>query len=125
MLEEDAHSVAIACRLLSNHLPIRVRIHGMTDIATFAANPAAFRNELMIPSADRGARKFGDVMADFQRQDFAKLDPALISLAKGKKPKIGRYWWERTKGASKDSDAATVLLWLLTVSPRPLLCQVG
>jgi hypothetical protein len=87
-------------------------------------SPAVFTEQLVIPAA-RGPAPFGKVMADFQRKDFEALDPALIALAAGKKPECGRYWWERTKGGSKDSDAAVCLLWLLAFSPRPLVCQVG
>jgi hypothetical protein len=93
-------------------------------LARYAGDPAAFREMLIIPAA-HGPARFGCVMADFQRADFAALDPALVALAKGTKPECGRYWWERTKGASKDSDAAVALLWLLTFAPRPLTCQVG
>jgi hypothetical protein len=87
-------------------------------------NPALFREHLMIPAV-HGPARFADVMADFQREDFGKIDPAFLALAAGTKPEPGRFWWERTKGASKDSDAAACLLWLLCFSRRPLACQVG
>lgn len=90
----------------------------------FAVDPAAFRAALVIPGA-RGPARLGEVMADFQRRDFAALDPAFVALAKGTKPPVGRYWWERTKGASKDTDLAVMLLWLLAFTQRPLACQVG
>jgi hypothetical protein len=88
------------------------------------ADPAAFRENLIIP-AGRGNARFGDVMADYQRADFQALDASLVALANGTKPERGRFWWERTKGGSKDSDAAVCLLWLLAFSPRLLQCQVG
>jgi hypothetical protein len=88
------------------------------------ANPSLFREHLVIP-AGRGAARFADVMADFQRQDFTRIDPALIALARGHKPEPGRFWFERTKGASKDTDSAVSLLWLLGFGRRPLACQVG
>src|SRR5262249_15775492 len=34
-------------------------------------------------------------------------------------------WWERTKGASKDTDLAVQLLWLLGFSGRSLTIQCG
>jgi hypothetical protein len=106
--------------------PIFTTHHSMTNdsISTMATDPARFRENLIIPAV-RGPARFGDVMADFQRADFAALDSALVALVQGDKPDCGRFWWERTKGASKDSDAAVCLLWLLTFSPRPLTCQVG
>jgi hypothetical protein len=94
------------------------------DSQRFAGDPAAFEAEITIPSA-RGPARFGDVMADFQRERFAQINPALAALAEGEKPPIGRHFWEATKGASKDSDLAVCLLWLLAFSRRPLLCQVG
>jgi hypothetical protein len=64
-------------------------------------------------------------MEDFQRERFASLDPALIAVARGELPQCGRQWLEATKGASKDTDLAISLLWLLAFSPRTLTCQVG
>ncbi|HEX4145152.1 MAG TPA: hypothetical protein VHY91_16720 [Pirellulales bacterium] len=83
-----------------------------------------FASDLIIPSA-HGQRRFGDVMAPFQVERFGQIAPALYALAKGEKPPIGRYWWEATKGASKDSDLAVCLLWLLAFAGRSLLAQVG
>jgi len=94
------------------------------DLKKFASDPMAFQEALIIPSA-HGPQRFGDCMADFQRERFAGINPALIAIAKGEKPEIGRHWWEATKGASKDSDLAVCLLWLLAFSRRPLTCQVG
>lgn len=94
------------------------------QITRFAHDPAAFRRELVIPSA-HGPARFGDVMADFQARDFAALDQGFTALAHGAKPDPSRYWLERTKGASKDSDLACELLWLLAFCPRSLSCQVG
>jgi len=94
------------------------------SIRRFATDPATFQEELVIPSA-QGPARFGDVMADFQRRRFAGLNSALLAVARGEKPRVGRYWWEATKGASKDSDLAVCLLWLLAFTGRPVLCQVG
>ena len=93
-------------------------------IQQYAADFLAFAADLTIPSAS-GPAVFGNIMADFQRERFAALAPALQAVAMGNKPACGRYWWEATKGASKDSDLAVVLLWLLAFTRRPLTCQVG
>lgn len=93
-------------------------------IERFAVDPAAFREALIIPAAD-GPARFTDVMADFQRRDFEEIDKALLALKAGTKPAKGRLWIERTKGASKDTDLAVCLMWLLAFTPRPLTCQVG
>jgi hypothetical protein len=89
-----------------------------------ASDPAAFQSALIVPSS-KGPRPFGDIMADFQRERFAQIGAALVSVARGETPAIGRYFWEATKGASKDSDLAVCLLWLLAFTKRPLFCQVG
>jgi hypothetical protein len=93
-------------------------------IAQYVNDPLAFLEDLIIPGA-RGTVRFGDAMADFQREWFAAIAPALLAVARGERPPIGRYWVERTKGGSKDSDCAACLLWLLAFSSRPLDCQIG
>jgi hypothetical protein len=93
-------------------------------LASLAASPGAFRNLLQIPTG-RGPARLAGVMAPFQARDFAALDPAFLALARGEKPDRGRFWLERTKGGSKDTDCAVMLLWLLAFGRRPLACQVG
>src|SRR5687767_11532942 len=94
------------------------------QIRRFASDPGAFLDALRIPSA-HGPQPFGKVMADFQRERFASIIPALKAVAVGDMPPVGRHWWEATKGASKDSDLACCLLWLLAFTFRPLTIQVG
>lgn len=94
------------------------------NLKLMAADPGLFRAHLVIPGA-RGPVRLGEAMADFQRADFAALDRGFLALASGTKPEPSRFWLERTKGASKDSDLAVMLLWLLLFSNRPLTCQVG
>jgi hypothetical protein len=89
-----------------------------------ASDPLGFIDSLRIPSA-HGVRRFGDVMAGFQRADFQALAPSLCAVRAGGKPSPSRFWLERTKGGSKDSDLACCLLWLLAYCPRPLTVQVG
>jgi len=96
----------------------------MVDIAAYAADPMAFFEALVIPSA-HGPRPFGECMADFQADWFASIAPSLLAVAHGEKPECGRYWTERTKGSSKDTDAACALLWLLAFSRVKLDMQVG
>lgn len=96
----------------------------MINLQAFATDPAAFQAELIIPAA-HGPQRFGDCAAEFQRERFAGINPALLGIANGTKPDIGRHWWEATKGASKDSDLAVCLLWLLAFTKRKLACQIG
>lgn len=88
-------------------------------------DPMAFLADLTIPSAS-GPRRYRDVWAEFQRLDFENLTPALKALAAGAPPTPhDRFWIERTKGGSKDTDIAAALLWLIIFSPRPLEMRVG
>lgn len=95
------------------------------QLRKLAASPEAFRSALLIP-AGTGNRRLADAVADFQYRDFAALDPAFKAMAASKPPPAhSRFWIERTKGASKDTDLAIMLLWLLVSANRPLTCQVG
>jgi hypothetical protein len=82
----------------------------------------AFVGGLYLPNGDR----FGRCMTDFQRETFELLAPAMVAVRGGEKA-VGprRFWIERTKGASKDSDLALCLLWQLAFSERPIYLQVG
>lgn len=89
------------------------------------STPADFRDDLILPSA-QGPKRYGDIVQPFQSERYADLDQDLIAVARGDKPpRGGRHWWEATKGASKDTDLAINLMWLLAWSPRFLRCQVG
>lgn len=87
-------------------------------------DPAKFRASLAIPSAD-GAKRFNDVASEFQRRDFEALDAGMLALSRGERPEPSRFWLERTKGASKDTDLAVSLLWLLAFTRRTIVAQVG
>jgi len=93
-------------------------------LAKIAASPAEFRAHLIFPGG-RGPARFGEAMADFQRELCTALDPAFLALAAGIKPPIGRYFWEGTKGCGKDFLLGVQLAWLLAFSPRAVTCQVG
>jgi hypothetical protein len=94
------------------------------DLHEISESPAAFRSVVRIRSA-HGEARLSDVIQPFQQARFADLDPALIAVASGGQPQCGRHWWEATKGASKDSDLALMILWLLAFTKRPLSVQVG
>ncbi|HQU42553.1 MAG TPA: hypothetical protein PK867_07055, partial [Pirellulales bacterium] len=83
----------------------------------------AFASDLAVPLPG-GPAPLGSRMADFQRRDFAALAPSLAALASGTMPPVRRFWLERTKGASKDTDATVALLWLLAFAGRAVRCQV-
>jgi hypothetical protein len=89
-----------------------------------AASPANLRR-LTVLRGGRGEQVYAAALADFQRRDFASLDAAFCDVANGRKPAPGRVWLERTKGASKDTDLAFLLLWLLAFGRPGLTCQVG
>jgi len=93
-------------------------------LATYAADPQAFLDDLVLPSS-KGEARFGDIMADFQRARFADLVPDLLAVARNEKPPIGKHWWEATKGASKDTDLAATVCWLLAFARRPIYGQAG
>ena len=82
------------------------------------------RNALLVPSG-RGLIRYGSSLAPFQIKDFKALDSAFVALRDGREPACKRFWIERTKGSSKDSDCAVLILWLLAFCPRSLSCQVG
>lgn len=93
-------------------------------VKRFAANPLLFFSQLQIRTAD-GMQRFGERMADFQKDKFEAIAPALLAVAEGRKPKIGRYWFEGTKGCSKDGDLAACAIWLLCFARRSISGQVG
>ena len=94
------------------------------DLQHYRASPVAFAQSLTIAGGN-GPVRFGDVLADFQRDAFQAMAPSLLAVAAGTKPPSANLWIERTKGASKDSDLAVAILWVLTFANRPILVQVG
>lgn len=93
-------------------------------VERYASDPLAFLSDLIIPGV-HGPARFGDVMATFQRERFAALAPALLAVARGEKPPIGRFMWEASKGTSKDTDLAAAIIYLLIFTLHPLTIQVG
>jgi hypothetical protein len=93
-------------------------------LAKYAADFLAFAADLHVPLGASSGR-LGDNWAEFQQVDFAALAPALSAVARGQVAPIRRFWIERTKGGSKDSDCAVAILWLLAFAPRAVRVQVG
>jgi len=93
-----------------------LRKRGETDFMTFVRN-------LQLKGA-HGPAKFDDIMASFQRECFEDLAPCLEALRSAEMPDWRRWWIERTKKASKDTDIAVCLVWLIAYSERPFLAQV-
>ena len=87
-------------------------------------DPLAFIGDLKIPGAD-GPELFRKIWAGFQTEMFSKAAPCLVDLSKGRRPQWRGFWLERTKGASKDTDVACLLLWLLMFTECPLLIELG
>ena len=83
-----------------------------------------FKDKIIVPSA-HGNKRMEQVEAEFQRECFEAMAPSLDALRLGSLPPIRRFWLERTKGASKDTDIAIVLTWLVIFSDRSLYGQVG
>lgn len=92
-------------------------------LAKYADDPMAFIEDLRLPTPS--APRFGDAMASFQRTRLRKLVPDLHALVAKEAPPIGKHWWEATKGASKDTDLAAAVIWLLAFARRPLRGQAG
>jgi len=90
-----------------------------------------FARGLAIPSAS-GPQLLDDAMlsyeqkgiAPFQRKFFEDVDPSLRAIQLGGIPPVRRFWMERTKKGSKDTDIAVCILWLMAYAKRPLLCQI-
>lgn len=83
-----------------------------------------FLNIIRVKSAT-GPQQFLDCMAVHQRRCFNDLVPQVEKLRDGENLDFSRFWIERTKKASKDSDIALVITWLLAFPKRPFLIQVG
>ena len=79
-----------------------------STLRKFATDFLAFAEVLLIPSA-RGVRRFGDVMADFQRQWFQDVAPALVALARGQTRDIGRYFTAPSLHSSRPAATPTLL----------------
>lgn len=84
-----------------------------------------FWSRLFIECQGSKPKRLAEVVADFQVERFAQIEPALVALTRRERPPFGRYWWEATKGASKDGDLAICLCWLLLATKYPLSIQIA
>jgi hypothetical protein len=92
-----------------------------TLFARYASDPAKFRADLLV-DVDGVARRFGDVMDPWQRDDFAAIDPGL-QRCNGRKPDaegLSRAYLERGRGHSKTTDLAIMSIWALAFATRPI-----
>ncbi len=83
-----------------------------------------FVGGLVIPH-ETGDVTWHNVLAPHQMEVFEAVAPNLEKLAVGKMPDARRYWIERTKKASKDTDLAAMCLWLIAFTERPLYVQIA
>lgn len=84
-------------------------------------DPLYFFQNIVVASP-KGEKKLGDIWADFQKRDFKAVTPSLKYLAgiSKTKPKYQRFFIQRSRGSSKTSDIALVVLWLLLFSKKAL-----
>lgn len=85
--------------------------------------PLFFLQSLKIPSG-QGPKRFRKVIQPFQLEAFQVMMKSLSDVANWNKPERRRIWIERTKKASKDSDIAAALCWLMAFCERPVKVQV-
>lgn len=94
------------------------------DLAKYAADPAAFRDDLIV-DVDGIARRFGDIQDQWQRDDFAAIDPGLMRCNGRANPNADdaakmRVYLERPRGHSKTTDLAVTAVWALAFAARPI-----
>lgn len=93
-----------------------------TKIQEYGRDPATFRRDLLV-DVDGLPRRFGVVMDDWQKEDFAALDPALLACTGQKKVDAAvkmRAFLERARGHSKTTDLAVTCCYALAFATRPL-----
>lgn len=88
----------------------------------YAESLAAFRENLNV-DCDGSVRRFGDVMDDWQRKDFRRIDRGL-KQSNGRSQfsdeVYSRIYLERPRGHSKTTDLAVIVVWALAFSARPI-----
>ena len=87
----------------------------------YASDPAAFRADLIL-DVDGLARRLGDAQDDWQREDFASLDPGLMRCTGQKADPEAqmRAYLERGRGHSKTTDLAVTSVYALAFATRPI-----
>lgn len=115
-MSEDPYQDEQAVAEAERQLAAALRKRGETEFMVFVEN-------LRMRGA-HGECRLGDVMADFQRECFEDLAPSLQALQRGDMPEWRRWWIERTKKSSKDTDIAICIVWLIAYVRHPFLAQV-
>jgi hypothetical protein len=88
--------------------------------ARYATNPAAFRAELVV-DVNGIARRLGEVMNDWQRNDFAAMDAGLMRCSgRSNNPAKQRVYLERGRGHSKTTDLAITCCYAMAFANRPI-----
>ena len=87
----------------------------------YANNPAAFRNDLQVDVSGT-VRRFGDVMDDWQCDDFMAIDPGMrhCNGQSTDKDCISKFYLERSCGNAKTNDLAIICIWILAFATRPV-----
>ncbi len=89
------------------------------DLKRLQNDPAAFRSALLI-DADGRPRRLGALLDDWQRADFAALDPGWQQVVGQQTDGPLRGWLERPRGHSKTLDLAVMAAWCLFASRKRL-----
>ena len=89
------------------------------NFKTLQAAPICFRDALRI-DCDGTPKRLGDVVEDWQQDDFARLDPAWRSVVGKDVECLRRAWLERPRGHSKTSDIAVMVCWALFAARRSI-----
>lgn len=93
-------------------------------ITTYLNDPTAFASDVPMRVAGQ-QRRFGEVWTSFQHGVLTAIAPALLAVAVGTKPPVGKFWIEGVKGSAKTSMIAMLILWLVSFSRRPLKIQIA
>ena len=90
------------------------------QFARYARTATLFVSDLIV-DVDGTPRRFGDVMDEWQRKDFAALAPGLKrAVGRGRKPGPNRAFLERGRGHSKTHDLAVLSVYALAFATRPI-----
>jgi hypothetical protein len=84
-------------------------------------SPKIFRENLIV-DGPTGPGLWKGFMAEFQKKDFAAIDPGMMYIAGVTKeePEQQRYFIQRTRGSSKTTDIAACVIWMIAFSQRKL-----
>lgn len=90
------------------------------ELQKLQADPAAFRSALLI-DADGQVVRCSERLDEFQKTDFAAIDPMLRRMVgQDVAPTNSRAWLERPRGHSKTTDLAILVCWSVFASRRRL-----